>query len=542
MTAATPTQTMDAPTSNSATVVSRTTILLSVQHLHALEPSASPTNQGTGAPVSLTSSKSALSSSTMAPSPSTSTDPSALPPPIRITTTRSNIHGSSTQLSSSSTDSQQISSTTVATVRSSSTTPTPKSTTSSSTDATDVTKPSSLSVSSTSSTLSSSTSALPSSSSPLPSSSSAVSSPSSTVSSSSSSVLSPSSAVAKPILGHKINPGLDKAVEPSNVTPAPAPASPVPSSSAPTPGTIVSLGDSASALPRITPNDPSPDQSVTSVVSSLSLPTQTPLSDQTTSSPSRSSTAVAETVLPPPNTEIASHTASPVSSAISSPVVNASHSSAGSRLSSGDIAAVCLSVGGAICIALLFFFVRRARRKHRNRAQYRSTDSIYGESIIGLRTSSDGTSVTDSMEKRESATATMNVRASGTSYGFPLPPSYTSCAYAPSGSPLPPSYTSNAMHSASSLTVVIPTRPSISPHASNRNSAVSRDSIPLPSAAYVENAVERAEWPDAWHMPRASSELMHSSDMSQASPAEGGGGDVSSNHREGGSRQVWMAS
>ncbi|OJT05175.1 hypothetical protein TRAPUB_4000 [Trametes pubescens] len=70
--------------------------------------------------------------------------------------------------------------------------------------------------------------------------------------------------------------------------------------------------------------------------------------------------------------------------------------------------------------------------------------------------------------------------------------------------------------SASSLTVLIPSRDA--QKSPNRNSALSEDSIPLPSSTYLDHNVEEpVDWVDVWNQPRASSELMRHADTSDTS-------------------------
>lgn len=128
--------------------------------------------------------------------------------------------------------------------------------------------------------------------------------------------------------------------------------------------------------------------------------------------------------------------------------------------------------------------------------------STYGESIIGLRVSSD-TASTSSDAQYASASSTLNIRASSGTYNFPLPPNYDH-RHGP-----------NMSQSASSLTVLIPSRDAKSP---NRNSTLSQDSIPLPSSTYLDHNVEEpVDWVDVWNLPRASSELMRHADLSETS-------------------------
>lgn len=129
--------------------------------------------------------------------------------------------------------------------------------------------------------------------------------------------------------------------------------------------------------------------------------------------------------------------------------------------------------------------------------------STYGESIIGLRVSSDTTS-TSSEAQYASASSTVNIRASSGTYNFPLPPSYDH------------RHEHNMSQSASSLTVLIPSRDA--QKSPNRDSTLSQDSIPLPSSTYLDHNVEEpVDWVDVWNLPRASSELMRHADLSETS-------------------------
>ncbi|KAH9848571.1 hypothetical protein C2E23DRAFT_432108 [Lenzites betulinus] len=249
------------------------------------------------------------------------------------------------------------------------------------------------------------------------------------------------------------------------------------------------------------------------------------LQPTTTSSPATSSTASTHT---DSSSEIQVSTNDGLGPATSSydlssfPLAtSASQTSATSRsLSPKDIAAICVSVisFAGLCL-ILFYTCRRWRKKHaRSAAPGGFTvfkcfhqddanhvyalgphDSFYGESIIGLRVSTDGMSVS-SADQRQPVAASLSVRASSGTYNFPLPPSHDR------------RHGSEMTQSANSLTVLIPARDAM--QSSNRSSAVSQDSIPIPYSAYEDAAVEPADWVDAWNQPRASSELMQHSDLS----------------------------
>ncbi|KAI0827248.1 hypothetical protein BC628DRAFT_1368468 [Trametes gibbosa] len=167
-----------------------------------------------------------------------------------------------------------------------------------------------------------------------------------------------------------------------------------------------------------------------------------------------------------------------------------------------DIATICVSVLSAVGLSLvLLYMCRRWRRKRARTPASGPHDSFYGESIVGLRVSMDGMSMS-SADQREPRATSMNVRASSGTYNFPLPPSYDH------------RHDSKRTPSANSLTVLIPARNTLRP--SNRSSAVSQDTIPIPYSAY-ENAVKPTDWVDMWNIPRASSELMQHYDLSRTS-------------------------